>query len=153
MIADEIAEKMSSIQWSYGDKDNAALAVLEGRIADSGRRLALITYTDLVKGVEFHLPNIRNGSSYEIMTHDWSGLDRRIAGDFLGYSSYRSYSKHGFMASALVVSKAEYRPSDIFFNWMKSLDILPDTEEDTVLAFWMDQVNKAHNWYKSNRRR
>ncbi len=101
---------MSQTQWSYGDKDPVALAILEKRISEAGRSLSLITYTDLVKGVEFHLPNINSGSSYSITTFDWTGLDRRIIGDFLGYASYRSYSKHHFMTSALVVNRDEFRP-------------------------------------------
>jgi len=52
------------------------------------------------------------------------------------------------MASALVVAQLESKPSDIFFEWMESLGVLPDTKEDTVLAFWSAQVKKAHHWYK-----
>ncbi len=73
---DEIAQKMATVTWMYGDKDPAALTVLEERIADTGRNLALITYSDLVQGVTFHLPNIRNGGAYQIAIHDWQGLDR-----------------------------------------------------------------------------
>ena len=150
---DSVEQKMAQVQWSYGDKDPAALSILENRIAKAGRDLGMITYTDLVRGVEFHLPNIKNGSAYSIMTFDWTGLDRRIIGDFLGYASYRSYSKHGFMASALVVNRDEFRPSWHFFQWMEALNVLSDLEEDTVNAFWIDQINKAHNWYKAHRRR
>ena len=149
---DAIAKKMASINWSYGDKDLNALALLERRIADAGRRLGMITYSELVTGVPFHLPNIHAGATYTITTFDWSGLDRRIIGDFLGYASYRSYSRHGFMASALVVNRDEFRPSWHFFQWMKDLDALPDLEETTINAFWIAQVNRAHNWYKANRR-
>ncbi len=56
-------------------------------------------------------------------------------------------------SSALVVNRAEYKPSDIFFEWMEYLNVLPDLEEETVLAFWANEVNKAHNWYKSHRKR
>jgi hypothetical protein len=103
--------------------------------------------------VTFHLPNIRNGEPYTISVYDWTGLDRRIIGEFLGYISMESYEEAGFMASALVVNKLEYQPSDIFFEWMRQLGVLPDLNEDTVLAFWADQVNKGHNWYKSHRKR
>lgn len=146
---DEFAQEMTALNWRYGDKDPEALAILEGRIAEAGRKLSLITYSDLVKGVEFHLPNVRDGEAYYISIHDWSGLDRAILGDFLGYISTRSYLEAGFMASALVVNKAEYKPSEQFFEWLERLGVLPDTNEDTVLAFWADQVNKAHKWYTS----
>jgi hypothetical protein len=150
---DNLVKKMKTFSWAYADKDLASLEIVEKRIHESGKDLKLITYSDLVKGIEFHIPNINNGSAYQIKTYDWSGLDRRIIGDFLGYASFRSYEKYGFMASALVVNRDEYRPSWHFFLWMKELEVLPDLEEPTVLAFWIDHVNKAHNWYKSNRRR
>ena len=151
MKMDAIAEKMRVIEWSYGDKDPAALAILKERIAEAGRNLKLITYGDLVRGVEFHLSNIRSGETYQIRVYDWSGLDRAIIGDFLGRVSTDSYLEAGFMASALVVNKDECKPSRHFFDWMHSLDVLPNLNENTVLAFWADQVNKAHKWYSSRR--
>jgi hypothetical protein len=149
---DEIAQKMAEIEWIYADKDPNALAILEERIADTGQKLGLITYSDLVKGVDFHLPNIRNGEAYRIQIYDWSGLDRSILAEFLGYISTKTYREAGFMASAIVVNRTGYEPSEHFFEWMERLGVLPDISRDTVLAFWADQVHKAHNWYKAGRR-
>lgn len=148
---DEIVQKMAEIEWIYADKDPNALAVLEERIADTGRKLSLITYSELVKGVDFHLPNIRNGEAYRIQIYDWSGLDRSILAEFLGYISTRTYREAGFMASALVVQSTDPQPSEHFFEWMVKLGVLPDTSKDRVLAFWAEQVHKAHNWYKASR--
>lgn len=148
---DEVARKMAAWTWSYADKDPAALAILEERIAEAGRNLQLITYSDLVKGVTFHLPNVRSGDAYQISIYDWSGLDRTIIGEFLGYISMRSWNMAGFMASALVVNLTELKPSEHFFHWMQELQLLPDMREETVLAFWADQVNKAHNWFSTGR--
>jgi hypothetical protein len=149
---DEICQKMkSTIQYLWCDKDPAALAVLEQRIETAGRNLQMITYSDLVKGVDFHLPNVRNGEAYRVPIHDWSGFDRGMVGEFLGHISTRSWCAHGFMASALVVNRLEYKPSDLFFEWMVRLNVLPDNSDDTVMKFWIEQVNKAHNWYKSGR--
>jgi hypothetical protein len=150
---DEVAKKLAEWQWTYAPQDPIAYAELEKRIAETGKRLSLITYSDLVKGIEFHLPSVGEGGAYYMNTSGWTGLDRHIIGDFLGQISCRSYCEHGFMANALVVNRAEYKPSQIFFDWMESLNELPDTKEDTVLKFWADQVNKAHNWYRSQRRR
>jgi hypothetical protein len=82
-----------------------------------------------------------------------SEFDRGMVGEFLGNISTRSYCAHGFMASALVVSRLEYKPSDLFFEWMVRLNVLPNTNQDTVLKFWIEHVNKAHNWYKAGRLR
>jgi len=143
-----LIQKFHEMEWSFADKDAGALGELERRIADAGKQKKLITYSELARGVEFHLPNIRDGAAYEIRTNEWHGLDRKIIGEFLGLASARSYENAGFMASALVVSGLELKPSDIFFEWMKTLDVLPDLSEMTVLAFWADEVNKAHRWYR-----
>jgi len=150
-MEDELCKKMRAENWKWADKDPNALAVLEGKIAEVGRNLGMITYSDLVKGVDFHLPNVRNGQAYRVPIHNWSGFDRGMVGEFLGYISMRSYCEHGFMASALVVNRLEYKPSDLFFEWMVRLNVLPDTNEGTVLKYWIEQVNKAHNWYKAGR--
>ena len=150
-LMDPIAERLKAIEWEYADKDSAAVAELRRRIEETGRRFRLISYTDLVRGVDFHFPNINNGRAYRITTYDWSGLDRRIVGDCLGFISKESYLAHGFMASALVIAREESKPSDIFFRWMEELGVLPNTREETVLKFWVEQVNKAHQWYKYGR--
>ena len=63
-----------------------------------------------------------------------------------------SYVKAGFMASALVIGRLESRPAENFFEWMKYLEVLPDTKENTVLAFWTEQVRMAHQWYAYGKR-
>jgi hypothetical protein len=150
-VEDELCRKMRDENWKWADKDPNALTILEEKIAEAGRNLGMITYSDLVKGVDFHLPNVRNGEAYRVHIHDWSGFDRGMVGEFLGYISMRSYCEHDFMASALVVNRLEYKPSDLFFEWMVRLDVLQDTNEATVLKYWIEQVNKAHNWYKAGR--
>jgi hypothetical protein len=150
-MEDDTCHKMRAINWKWADQDPQALAALEEKIAAAGRNLQMITYSDLVKRVEFHLPNVRNGEAYRIPIHNWSGFDRGMLGEFLGYISMRSYCAHGFMASSLAVSRQEYKPSDLFFEWMVRLNVLPNTNEETVLKFWIERVNKAHNWYKAGR--
>lgn len=149
---DEVAKKLAEWQWTYAPQDPIAYAELEKRIAKIGKRSSLITYSDLVSGIEFHLPSVDDEGTYYMNTSGLTGLDRHIIGDFLGQISCRSYCEHGFMANALVVNRTEYKPSKIFFDWMELLNVLPDKKEDTVLNFWTEQVNKAHNWYKSQRR-
>jgi hypothetical protein len=147
---DPVAEQLRAINWEYADKDLEALSELRRRVEETGRKFGLISYTDLVRGVEFHYPNLNDGEPYFVNTYtdEWSGIDRRIVGDCLGYISMESYSKAGFMASALVIGRLESQPSDIFFRWMESLGILPDMSVNTVLAYWTAQVKKAHHWYK-----
>ena len=145
---DRIKAELKKIVWEYADKDMLAIKELEYRISEKGKTFGLISYSDLVRRINFHYPNIKNGAPYQIMTHDWSGLDRRIIGDCLGFISTRSYLSHGFMVSALVVARLESKPSDIFFERMNSLDLIPDLSEDSILVFWAHEVKKAHHWYK-----
>jgi hypothetical protein len=147
---DPIDKKLQEIKWQWADKDLEALAMLEARIARTGHDLGLITYSALVDGVKFQVPGLRDGKPFEIHVHEWTELDRALIGDFLGLISARSYARAKFMASALVVSRGEFRPSPHFFKWMETLDVLPNLKEDTVLAFWAKEVNKAHKFYSSH---
>ena len=146
---DPILEQMEAVNWVYADKDPVALGELRRRLEEAGRRTKLLRYSEFAQGVIFHLPQIRGGAPYEITTWDWSGLDRRIIGDFLGYLSMESWREARFMVSALVVSGVEYQPSDMFFEWMKQLGVLPNLKQDTVLTFWSEQVKKAFAHYRA----
>ena len=148
----ELEQKFRDMEWEYADKNSSVISMLEERIADTGKKFGLISYSDLVNGVDFAYPNINDGKPFRISIYDWSGLDRRIIGDCLGYISMRSYIEAGFMASALVVARTESKPSDIFFDWMAHLEVIPDVSEYSVLAFWSDQVKKGHSWYKYGKR-
>ena len=149
---DVIEQRMRAIRWNFAEEDPAALSEIESRLADAGANLQLVRYSDLAQGVAFRLPNVRNGEQYEIQVHHWTGFDRMLIGEFLGRASMNSYLRHGFMASALAVDGAELRPSWHFFDWMEQLGVLRDTNEDTVLAFWAEQVNRAHSHFSRGRR-
>ncbi len=149
MDTDAIAAKMMDHKWEWADQDLDAVISLEERIAETGKNGDLIPYSDLVRGVLFNLPTV-NDKPFYITSHDWTGLNRKILGDFMGYISTRSYVAHGFMASVLVVNKiGDQKPSDIFFRWMQSLGVLPDGKPSTRDKFWSDEVKKAHRWYKT----
>lgn len=138
------------ITWQYGDKDPNALGILTDRIAETGKNQDLIPYSTLVEDVEFVLPNLQGGKPHRIKTYDWTGLDRKIIGDFLGFISKESYLRAGFFASALVIGKLEYKPSSHFFEWMEALEVIPNMSADSVAKFWVEHVNMAHDWYRRN---
>jgi len=145
---DPILEKMQAVPWLYADKDPRAYAEIKRRVEVAGRQTKMLRYSELANGVEFHLPSIRAGNAYMINTWEWTGLDRRIIGEFLGYLSMESWRDAGFMASALVISGEEYQPSDQFFLWMKELGVLPDTRPEAVMQFWSEQVRLAFAHYR-----
>lgn len=149
---DETSKRMAQVQWTWAGKDPVALAELEARIAKVGRNRGVITYSDLARDVIFHLPNVRNGEAFSINIYNWSGFERHLIGEFLGYISMQSYNRHKFMASALVVGTSECEPSFHFYDWMRKLGVLPDTEDATTLAFWGEQLRAAHGYYTGRRR-
>jgi hypothetical protein len=145
MQHDPIAQALLNIKFKYADKDPRALSDLERRIGATARDKGLITYTDLVKDVRFHLENVNGGQPFVI--DEWTDLHRAIIGDFLGQVNLRSYTDHGFLASALVVDKAEGKPSSVFFRWVRKLAIPGRVTERGLDEFWVEQVKKAYAFY------
>lgn len=145
---DEVEKRFDAINWEYADKDLNAIAALEARIETAGKKFGLISYSDLVAGLPFHYPNISGGAPHFITNYgEWTGLDRKIIGDCLGFISMATYKKAKFFGSAIVIARLESKPSDIFFRWMKEMGVLKSTKEDDVLIFWANQVKRAHHWY------
>lgn len=146
----EILRKLDSIEWDFAPHDLVAARSMAERICRQGRVGGLIPYSNLVSGISFTLPNVNGGMPFLIDTDGFTGINRRILGDLLGFISSASFRAADFWASSLVVSLTEYQPSDVFFNWMEDLNILPDTKEKTVEEYWIAQVSKAEAWYKAN---
>jgi hypothetical protein len=144
---DAVLEKFRAVPWYYAPHDAAALSELRHRIAAAGRRRALVRYSDLVSGVTFRLPNVAGGEPFQVDISAWTELDRAILGDFLGVLSMESYERHQFMASAIAVSKSDDQPSDGFWTLMKQLGLVSNPKTDKATYFWLDQVQRAHEWY------
>jgi hypothetical protein len=137
-------------QWKFPLADPTARAELSRRIAATGKKRALITYSELVEGVLFTLPTVNNGDAFAIDTSDWRELDRMLVGEFLGAIATESYKLAGFFASALVVNRETQRPSAQFFKWMRDLGIIRGRGEDPETEFWAAEVTRAHDWYSAN---
>jgi hypothetical protein len=142
---DQILQKFGNIEWRYATGDSQALATLEDRIAAAGRKRSLITYSELVRGVTFNLPNVQKPRTIDVT--DWQELDRAIAGDFLGYISMRSYERAHLFSSALVVSKMDGSPGEGFYNLLKKLGLIPSVQSAKALDIWAEHVAKAHTWF------
>jgi hypothetical protein len=147
---DPIEDRFRAIKWNYADKDPMARAELTRRIAAVARSGGdLPTYSDLVRGVEFRLPNLRE-PVHVIDTADWEDLDRAIIGEFLGYISMESYAQGGFFASALVVSKTGGTPSEGFFNLLRDLGLIKDSRSTKAMLLWSAHVDLAQKWYTAH---
>jgi len=149
MPTDDVVDRFRQIKWHYAPGDPAARAELKRRIAEAGRRRTLITYSDLARGISFHLPNLKD-PQHQIDVHDWQDLDRAIIGDFLGYLSMQSYEEAGFLSSALVVGKIEGSPGEGFYNLLRDLGLIASSKSDKAMILWADHVAKAHTWYSKH---
>ena len=149
-MVDQIADAFEGIRWTFADKDPEAVSELEKRIAHAGRQRQLATYSDLVRGVAFDLPNVKK-SPFTIDVGDWGDFNRTLIGDFLGYISMRSYKKGGFFSSALVVSKLDGSPGWGYYGLLKDLGLISSSQNLEALEIWADHVRKAHTWYATHR--
>ena len=143
---------MSAVDWAYATFDkNNVLQEFQDRICRTARlNSSLISYSNLVSGIKFSFSNHNNGEPFVIDVTAWSGLDRRIVGDCLGYLSYRSMKEGNFMASVIVGGLAENRPSMPFFQWTKEIGLIKNTSEKEIMGFWVSEVEEAVKWYKVN---
>jgi hypothetical protein len=144
---DQVLSRLTSMSWPYADRDPAALAELDRRLADVGRREDLINYADLVRGVTFRLPNVDDGQPFELGVPEWRDVDRAILGDFLGRLCVDSYRKGQFLVSALAKSRETNEPSEGFWTFVAAAGLIESKSPNRRLMFWTEQVRKAHQWY------
>jgi hypothetical protein len=145
--SDPIIERFHAIAWKFAPQDPTALSELEGRVALAGKKRGLLTYSDLVRGITFRLPSLREPNR-KIDVMEWEDLDRAIVGDFLGFMSMRSYELGQFFSSALVVSKMDGSPGEGFYSLLKELGLIAASKTDKAMYIWADHVAKAHTWYQ-----
>lgn len=152
MTRETVLAALEEVEWAFATNDETnALQEFQDRICRTARiGTSLISYSNLVAGINFQFASVNNGQPFQIDVHDWQGLHRRIVGDLLGYLSYISFRDYDFMASSIVAGLAENRPSDIFFDWMNELGAIPNLSEAAITSFWVGEVNKATAWYRSN---
>jgi hypothetical protein len=149
---DPVREKFDQIRWYYADKDPDARAELARRIRERARRgeeSEPLTYSELVEGVVFRLPNVNGGVPFQLGMPEWTELDRKILGEFLGYISKESYEEGGIIASALVVSKTTSKPSEGFRALMRQVGLLRGSKSDDATLLWVSELRKAQDWYKT----
>lgn len=151
-----LTQLMPSWDAVFAPQDLDAERVLLDRIAQCGARgdaAGLMTYSQLVAGVDFVLPQCNIAVPYQIQTSDWTGFDRRLIGDFLLSIDQKNLPDNGFMCSCLVVDAMERKPSKLVWKWLVENDVLPNDRDDTVLAFWAWHLRKGHQYFQSLRRK
>ena len=144
---DHIAKRFGEQVWAFADQDLEARTAIGQRVAESGRRRKLLTYTELVSGIDFRLPTVAGGAPLRLGVPDWGDLHRAIVGDFLGRLCMETYLQGGFMGGALVVASETRQPSDGYRRLMRFVGALRGNSEVEFLEHWSRETNKAYDWY------
>jgi hypothetical protein len=143
-------DKMRAKPWPYSEACPEALAEVGRRIADVGKRRALVHYSKLVNGLELKMASDGDSAPFELGVPEWSDQDRKILGDLLGRLSLDTYQRGKFLASALVTAKGTSEPGEGFWAFVDELGLFNSTSATRRLMFWTEQVRIAHDWYASN---
>src|SRR5437867_9523750 len=116
---DRILASLQGLHFKYADQDLDAVVALEKRISEAAQAGRTITYSELVKGITFQIPSVKNGQPFPIL--QFSEFEQGLIGDFLGYINLRAYGERSLLPSALVVRKEDGQPSPTFFRWLEPL--------------------------------
>lgn len=73
-MADPVLERIRSLHWIYADADSHAQLALERRLAETARQGKFVSYSELVRGITFTLPNVKS-SPMQLGVPEWSGDD------------------------------------------------------------------------------
>jgi hypothetical protein len=146
---DQTLARLRAIKWRYADKDPMARAEMAGKLAHAAKRESLLTYSELVSNIQFHLPNLKEGVR-TIDPSEWEDIDRAIVGDFLGYLSLESFERGAFLVSALVIGKEDRLPGAGFFELMKDAGLIASSKSDKAMRLWSDHVQRAFDWYRTH---
>lgn len=144
---DRVAQRLAQYSWPYADQDPSALAEIGRRVAEAGRKQELITYSELVTGIDFHIPSVNHGRPVRLGVPEWTDLHRAIIGDFLGRLCVDTWADGQFIGSALVVAAEARQPSFGYTDFMKQLGLLRGNSESEFLQHWVSETHKAYEWY------
>lgn len=147
---DRVAQRLAQYTWPYAEQDASALAEIAKRVANTGRLEDLITYSDLVRGIDFYIPTVNKGEPLRLGVPEWTDLHRAIIGDFLGRLCVDTYGAGQFMGSALVVASDTRQPSEGYRELMRQSGVLRGKSDAEFLAHWVPEIRKAYEWYAKN---
>jgi hypothetical protein len=144
---DRVAKRLAEYSWPYASQDPVAFDAIARRVAAAGARRELLTYSEVVSGIDFHLPSVHGGEAVRLGVPEWTDLHRAIVGDFLGRLCLDTYVAGHFMGSALVVASETGQPSEGYRGLMRDLGLLHGRSDDEFLSHWVAEVQKAYAWY------
>jgi len=115
----------------------------ERRVVEAASEGRIATYAEIIDGIPIHRPGkppiiVRVGEKWNLAVQGplW---------EILRDISRASFTRHGFLLTAIVVGKVSKRPGPGFFRLAIELGIR--TEEDDPTAMWASQVAAVHRHY------
>lgn len=139
-INETFANNLESFESEYAQYDRKTVEILKERIFKYARYSNPISYSKFVSGITFYI----NGEKHIIDTHNWTGLDRRIVGDYLFQILKDQYRELGILSTMIVFSQDSQEPSEIVQNWLKEIGAYTGDWED----FWVKESAKVVEYYK-----
>jgi hypothetical protein len=96
------------------------------------------------------LPNVNAGQPFELGVPTWNELHRAVLGDLLGYLACQTLERHGFLVSAVAVSRETHEASEGFSELARELGMLKTRNRSDAHDLWVREVMKAHTWYATH---
>lgn len=143
-IENKVARYFAALQWQVVATNPSALKAMERRINHAIASQGVLTYSQLVDGIDFYLPKSDGSQLYRIDLERWSGSDGGIVGEFLCYISMQSFIQQGVLASAVVV-KSSGKISSGFFELAEILGLLKHRDDASDEAFWQTEKGYVYN--------
>lgn len=139
-INENFANNLEAFESDYAQYDRDTVEQLKVRIYDYARHTSPVSYSQLVSGVTFQI----NGQPHIIDTHHWTGLDRRIVGDYLFQIMKDQYRELGILSTMIVFSQDSQEPSQIVQDWLRGISAYTGD----WLEFWVAETAKVVEYYK-----
>jgi len=147
---DPVARRLSEQSWPYASQDATSLAEISRRVASAGAAKRLLTYSEVVSGIDSCLPSVLGGRPLRLGVPEWTTLHRAIVDDFLGRLCLDTYLAGEFMGSALVVATETGEPSEGYRDLMRRVGVLHGRGKDEFLEHWAAETQRAYDWYAAH---
>ena len=140
VINETFANNLESFESDYAQYGRNTVELLKGRIYDYARHNTPVSYSQFVSGITFCI----NGEKHLIDTHHWTGLDRRIVGDYLFQIIKDQYRELGILSTMIVFSQDSNEPSQIVQDWLREIGAY----SGDWMEFWVKESAKVIEYYK-----
>lgn len=148
-IHQQVVASLAESNGAFSITNQEAMDALYERIAMAGRTRKMLSYSELVRGIKFECAEVSD-KPFEIFAFDWQGPMRRMIGYALARITERTILDAGCIITTVIIDNTNNTPSRILFEWLHDMGIIPDLEENTILAFWATHVTKTQEYFKNH---